>query len=82
MKISDYLSKDEINRFTAKSDFHGWRLVLGNWLGIAAIFAVVAVYPNPATVVLAIVLLGGRQLGLAVLMHECGHRSNVYSALQ
>jgi len=27
------------------------------------------------TILLALPLLGGRQLGLAVLMHECGHRS-------
>ena len=75
MKINDYLTRDEIAQFTAKSDFHAWRLVLGNWLAIAAIFAVVGAYPNPLTLLLAIVLLGGRQLGLSVLMHECGHRT-------
>jgi fatty acid desaturase len=75
MKISDYLTREEVQRFTAKSDFHAWRLVLGNWLAIAAIFAVVGAWPNPLTVVLAIVLLAGRQLGLSVLMHECGHRT-------
>jgi fatty acid desaturase len=75
MKISDYLSKEDIAQYTAKSDFHGWRLLLGNWLAIVAIFVVVAAYTNIFTVVLAVALLGGRQLGLAVLMHECGHRS-------
>ena len=75
MKISDYLTREEVQRFTAKSDFHAWRLVLGNWLAIAAIFAAVAAYPNPLTIPLAIVLLAGRQLGLSVLMHECGHRT-------
>jgi fatty acid desaturase len=34
-----------------------------------------AVWPNPLTIVLAIVLLGGRQLGLGVMMHDCGHRA-------
>ncbi|MFT6888649.1 MAG: fatty acid desaturase, partial [Halioglobus sp.] len=75
MKIGDYLSKDEIARFTAKSDFHGARLLLGNWLAIAGIFALVALYTHVVTVLLAVILLGGRQLGLSVLMHECGHRS-------
>jgi fatty acid desaturase len=75
MKISDYLSREEVVYFTAKSDFHAWRLVLGNWLAIAAIFAVAAAWPNPLTIMLAIVLLAGRQLGLSVLMHECGHRT-------
>jgi fatty acid desaturase len=49
--------------------------VFGNWLAIALIFAVAAAWPNPVTLVLAIVLLAGRQLGLSVLMHECGHHT-------
>ena len=75
MKIKEYLSKGEIIHFTDKSDFHGWRLLLNNWLAIIAIFAFVATYTNPLTILIALPLLGGRQLGLAVLMHECGHRS-------
>ena len=75
MKIADYLSREDVARFTAKSDLHAWRLVLGNWLAIAAIFAVAGYYPDPLTIVLAIFLLAGRQLGLSVLMHECGHRT-------
>ena len=75
MKINDYLTRDEVAQFTAKSNLHAWRLVVGNWLAIAAIFAVVATYTNPVTIVLAVILLGGRQLGLSVLMHECGHRT-------
>ena len=75
MKISDYLTKEEIARFTAKSDFHAWRLFLANWLSIAAIFAVVGAFPNPLTIALAVILLAGRQLGLSVLMHEAGHRT-------
>ena len=75
MKINDYLTRDEVAQFTAKSDLHAWRLVVGNWLAIAAIFAIVATYTNPVTIVLAVILLGGRQLGLSVLMHECGHRT-------
>ena len=75
MKINDYLTRDEVAQFTAKSDLHAGRLVLGNWLAIAAIFAIVAAYTHPLTIVLAVLLLGGRQLGLSVLMHECGHRT-------
>jgi fatty acid desaturase len=75
MKASDYLSKDEIRYFTRRSDAMGWWLLLSNWLLIAAIFAAVAIWTNPLTILLAIVLLGGRQLGLAVLMHEAGHKT-------
>jgi fatty acid desaturase len=42
---------------------------------------VVAIWPNPVTVVLAVLLLGGRQLGFGVLVHECGHRSLFRSPL-
>ena len=80
MKVSDYLSRDEVAYFTSRSDWQAWGLVLGNWLSIAAIFATVAVWPNPVTVLLAVVLLAGRQLALAVLMHDCGHRTLFRSA--
>ncbi|RLQ23272.1 fatty acid desaturase [Seongchinamella sediminis] len=75
MKASDYLSKDEIQQFTARSDLMGWWLVASNWLLITAVFAVVITWTNPVTVVLAVLVLGGRQLGLAVLMHEAGHKT-------
>ncbi|MCP5130880.1 MAG: fatty acid desaturase family protein [Pseudomonadales bacterium] len=75
MKINEYLSKDDIARLTAKSDLRAWSMVLGNWLMIAAIFAVVAAWPNPLTILLAMLLLAGRQLGLSVLMHDAGHRT-------
>lgn len=75
MKVSDYLTRDDIAYFTAKSDWQAWRLVLGNWVCIAAIFATVAAWPNPLTILLAVVLLAGRQLALSVLMHDCGHRT-------
>jgi fatty acid desaturase len=80
MKVSDYLSRDDVAYFTAKSDWQAWRMVLGNWLAIAAIFAVLAAWPNPLTILLAVVLLAGRQLGLSVLMHDCGHRTLFRSA--
>lgn len=75
MKASDYLSRDEIQAFTRRSDVRGAWLVLQTWLWIGAIFALVATWTNPITILLAILLLGGRQLGLAVLMHEAGHKT-------
>jgi len=75
VKATDYLSKDEIKQFTARSDLAGWWLVASNWLLIAAVFVVVINWTNPITLLLAILVLGGRQLGLAVLMHEAGHKT-------
>ena len=75
MKIHDYLSKDDIARFTAKSDLRAWCLVLGNWLMIAGLLALAAAYPNPCVSLAVRILVAGRQLGLSVLMHEAGHRT-------
>ena len=54
MKVSDYLSREDVAYFTTRSDWQAWRLVVGNWLLIAAIFAAVAAWPNPANRLLAI----------------------------
>jgi len=75
MKVSDFLSKDDVAYFTSKSDVHAWRLVLGNWAAIALIFAVMGAFPNVVTIFLGTLLLAGRQLGLSVLMHDCGHHT-------
>ena len=75
MKASDFLSVEEVRFFTERSDLHGAWIVAFNWLSIAAIFAAVALWTNPLTIVLAVLLLGGRQMGLAVLMHEAGHKT-------
>jgi fatty acid desaturase len=34
----------------------------------------VAAWPNPLTILLALFLIGGRQLGMAILMHDAAHR--------
>ena len=47
MKVSEYLSREDVVFFTAKSDLRAGSLVLGNWLFIAAIFATVAAWTNP-----------------------------------
>jgi fatty acid desaturase len=80
MRVSDYLTREDVAYFTARSDWQAWRLVLGTWLFIAVIFATVAAWPNPLTIVVAVILLAGRQLALSVLMHDCGHRTLFRSA--
>ncbi|EEB78390.1 Fatty acid desaturase subfamily protein [marine gamma proteobacterium HTCC2148] len=75
MKAGDFLSKEEIQSFKKRSDIAGAWVVFFNWVLIAAIFAGAIYWSNPLTWVVAVVLLGGRQLGLAVLMHEAGHKT-------
>lgn len=75
MTITEMISAEELRAWNARSNWHGLRLIVLNWLMIAAIFAVVATWTNALTILIGLFLLGGRQLGLGVLMHECGHRS-------
>jgi len=75
MRITDAISPSELRTWSARSDWHGTRVLIANWAMIAAIFAGVALWTNAFSILVGIFLLGGRQLGLAVLMHECGHGS-------
>jgi fatty acid desaturase len=73
MKASDLLTRDEIRFFTETSDWAGARAVLGSWAIIIGCFAVLARFPHALTFVVVVVVLGGRQLALAILMHEGSH---------
>ncbi|HEY5949429.1 MAG TPA: fatty acid desaturase family protein [Kofleriaceae bacterium] len=70
---ADLLTRDEIRAFTRPSNTAGAVAIAGTWLVIAAAFALLARWPNPGTFVVALVILGGRQLALAVAMHEAAH---------
>jgi fatty acid desaturase len=60
-------------RLTHPSRAMGGLLILHAWGLIAASIAVFAIWPNPLTWLLAVVVVGARQLGLAILMHEGAH---------
>src|SRR5277367_2140281 len=64
---------EELARLRRKSGWRGLALVCHAWLVIAAAMAVCAVWPNPLTILAAILIIGGRQLGLAILMHDAAH---------
>jgi fatty acid desaturase len=49
--------------------------VLGSWTLIFGILMLVGYFPSVYTLLLAWIVLPGRQLSLAVLMHEAGHGS-------
>lgn len=75
MKVSDCFSREEIQDLCQRSNVQAWFAFIVNWVIISACFLLVAVWPNPLTLLVAFLLLGGRQLGLGALMHECGHGS-------
>jgi fatty acid desaturase len=69
------LPRDILTAHLRKSDATAWRMLAVNWGLIVAAFALVMWQPAWWTVVPAMIVLGGRQLGLGILTHECAHRS-------
>jgi fatty acid desaturase len=70
-----YLEPDDIRPLAARSDLAGTLLILHCWGVIVAAIALYALWPNPLTAILAVLLIGSRQLGLAILMHEAAHNA-------
>ncbi len=69
----DLLSLEEKRRLGAKSNVVGLLLVLHAWALILGSMAFFAWWPNPFTFLLGVMVIGGRQLGLAILMHDAAH---------
>ena len=69
------LTREEIAPLLVQSDLRSWISIGVDWALVFAAFALVAAWPNPLTVVFALFVIGARQLGLAVLMHEAAHRT-------
>ncbi len=75
LKAHQVLSPEEIREFTRPSTLRGlWALAV-DWGVIAASMYLCALWPNALSCAVAVILIGGRQLGLAVLSHEASHRS-------
>ena len=67
------LTQQQLVAVRTKSRWKGIALILHAWTVIAGSVALVAAFPNPLTYVLAVMLFGSRQLGLAILMHDGAH---------
>ena len=70
-----WLDPQEIRALSTRSHLWGVLLLAHCWGVIALALALFSLWPNPATFVLAVVLIGSRQLGLAILMHEAAHNA-------
>src|SRR5580658_10659313 len=71
---SDILDPPELAALRRKSDWRGPMLVIHAWAVIFGAMALVAWWPNPVDFPIAVVVIAGRQLGLAVLMHDAAHK--------
>lgn len=69
------LGRDDIEELLEMRDLQSWLSIGANWALVLGSMALVAWWPNPLSILLAIAVIGARQLGFAVLMHEASHRS-------
>jgi len=70
-----FFTADELQDLKRASDGVGVRVIAGIWILIALTFTIVALYPHPLVILGALFILGGRQLALAIAMHEAAHKS-------
>jgi fatty acid desaturase len=73
LKPSDYLTLLERKRLLEKSDVKAFLEVAHTWGWIAFAFALVYFFPNVLTVIVALFILGGKQLGCAIILHDASH---------
>ena len=72
-KPSELLTPQQVQDLRGKSNFVGALLVLHAWALIFSSMALFVWWPNPFTFLLAVMVIGARQLGLAILMHDAAH---------
>ncbi|HEX5378454.1 MAG TPA: fatty acid desaturase family protein [Phenylobacterium sp.] len=66
-----YFTPDEWASLSPRSSWKGLALIAHAWLTILAAGAMAVVWP--ITLPIAWIIIGGRQLGLAILMHDAAH---------
>jgi fatty acid desaturase len=63
----------ELHSVSDRSDLKALLCIAHAWIVIGAAIALFALWPNPLSFIVAVVIIGGRQLGLAILMHDGAH---------
>ena len=69
----ELLNETDLARVRQKDTWRAIALIAHAWAVIIGSIALVAVWPNPLTFLLAVGLIGSRQLGLSILMHDGAH---------
>jgi fatty acid desaturase len=71
----EVLTREEVRELLEIRDWRAWLSLLVDWGLVGASFALVAAFPNPLSILIALAIIGSRQLGLAILMHDAAHRA-------
>lgn len=73
MNILSYIDKQELRALTTADNWQAAYVVAVNVALVAAGFALPALWHHPVAWILASILLAGRALGFAILMHDTAH---------
>jgi fatty acid desaturase len=72
-KASGVFTPEELLMLKRKSDWRGAWMIFHAWAVIFGAMALFVWWPNPLTFIAATVIIGARQLGLAILSHDAAH---------
>lgn len=73
--VRQYLSVAEIAQLRQKSNLKATLEILHTWGWIVFAFALAGFFPNVLTIVVALFILGGKQLACAIIMHDASHNA-------
>ena len=73
LKPNEVLLDEQIDHLREKSDLKGIGLLAHAWMIILLSIFIFSIFPNIFTFIAAVLIIAGRQLGLAILMHEGAH---------
>ena len=71
--IGDYISNREVAALSAKSNARAGLTVLFQASLAVAAFALAIHWPNPLSIIAAIIILGGRIQAFGIITHDCAH---------
>ncbi len=75
MNVRDILTPQEIKSLCTTSAWRGILDVALTWSMILGMLLLAGLHPAWYTILPALIIIGGRQLALAILMHEASHRA-------
>ncbi len=73
IRARDLMTDQELIEVRTRATWKGMAMIVHAWTLIFGAIALVAIWPNPLTFILAVAIIGSRQLGLAILMHDGAH---------
>ncbi|HIF14229.1 MAG TPA: hypothetical protein EYQ86_02420 [Bacteroidetes bacterium] len=73
IKVSDWLSSKDIKELIKLSDLKATIEIIHTWGWISFAFFISALWPNPIVIIISLFILGGKQLGCAIILHDCSH---------